>query len=134
MEIRICGAEDWERLRGLDRHIGGEELAAALLRGGVYAAEEEGELVGWLRYNLFWDSIPFLNMLFILEPFRGKGLGGKLLGFWEEQMRERRFDTVMTSTASDEYAQHFYQRLGYRVTGGFTHKNDPYELLLEKDL
>ena len=39
---------------------------------------------------------------------------------WEEEMRQLGYDSVMTSTASDEYAQHFYRKLGYETIGGFT--------------
>jgi hypothetical protein len=40
----------------------------------------------------------------------------------------------MTSTASDEYAQHFYQKLGYTTIGGFTPFGDPYVLIFSKML
>ena len=36
--------------------------------------------VGILRYSLFWDSIPFCNLLYIVEDERGKG-GGLMLPF-----------------------------------------------------
>ena len=53
---------------------------------------------------------------------------------WEKQMRHQGFDRVMTSTASDEYAQHFYQKLGYTAIGGFTPFWEAYELVFSKSL
>ena len=108
------------------------EHAASLNR--VYIAEEDTEFAGWLRYNLFWDNTPFMNMIYILEDYRGKGYGRQLVDFWEEQMKLLDYECVMTSTASDEYAQHFYVKLGYRTVGGFTFKDDPYEIILMKEI
>ena len=34
----------------------------------------------------------------------------------------------------DEYAQHFYRKLGYETIGGFTPFGDPYELILAKKI
>lgn len=49
-------------------------------------------------------------------------------------MKKLGYEIVITSTASDEYAQHFYNKLGYSVIGGFTIEGDPYELILSKKL
>jgi ribosomal protein S18 acetylase RimI-like enzyme len=49
-------------------------------------------------------------------------------------MHRSGYHIVMTSTASDEYAQHFYRKLGYTAIGGFALPGDPYELILSKEL
>ena len=75
-----------------------------------------------------------MNMLFVFETRRGEGLGRRLVLQWEEEMQQLGYESVMTSTASDEYAQHFYRKLGYETIGGFTPLGDPYELILAKKL
>lgn len=75
-----------------------------------------------------------MNMLYVLEDSRGKGYGRKLVEHWEKEMRNLKYNVVMTSTASDEYAQHFYHKLGYETIGGFLLGNDPYETILAKKL
>ncbi len=134
MEFRPAAAADIQRLKKLDTHITGQELENSIRLGRVYLAEEGGQLAGWLRYGLFWDSIPFLNLLFLLEGSRGKGYGRKLMEYWEERMGRLGCPLVMTSTASDEYAQHFYHKLGYSVVGGFQPEDAPFELILAKKL
>ena len=52
----------------------------------------------------------------------------------QAEMRKLGFSTVMTSTASDEYAQHFYQKLGYTAIGGFGLPGESYELVFSKKL
>ncbi len=134
MKIRVAGREDLELLGRHDKHISKEELECSIDRGRIYVAEEGAEFIGWLRFNLFWDSIPFMNMLYFLDDYRGKGYGRQLVDYWEGRMRALGFDCVMTSTQSDEYAQHFYVKLGYRAIGGFSYRADPYEIIFMKEL
>ena len=134
MTIRTAVMADLPVLAGYDRHVSEQELKNLIRLGRVTIAEADGEFLGWLRWNLFWDNTPFLNLLYLLEPYRGKGYGKTLMDHWETQMQHQGFDRVMTSTASDEYAQHFYQKLGYTAIGGFTPFGDPYELIFSKML
>lgn len=75
-----------------------------------------------------------MNMLYLTEDNRGKGLGKKIVVYWEEQMKMLGYSYVMTSTASNEYAQHFYNKLGYIAVGGFSLGEEPYEIILSKVL
>lgn len=132
MTIRTAVPDDLNTLQQHDGHISGQELNHLLSLGRVTVLEVDGHFAGWLRWNLFWDNTPFLNMLYLLEPYRGKGYGKALMNHWEKQMQHQGFDRVMTSTAADEYAQHFYQKLGYTAIGGFTPFGEAYELLFGK--
>lgn len=115
--IRIADERDIGRIAPLDRHIARDELRQVILRERMLVAELGGAFVGWLRYGLFWDNTPFMNMLFLLEEHRGKGFGKALVRDWEGRMARAGFQTVMTSTQADESAQHFYRRIGYRDCG-----------------
>jgi ribosomal protein S18 acetylase RimI-like enzyme len=98
----------------------------------IYIIEENNVLFGWLRYSLFWDNIPFMNLIYFLEQYRNKGLGKKLVHYWETEMKEKGYNNVLTSTQSNEEAQHFYRKLGYNEIGGFKYFNDPYEIIFQK--
>lgn len=134
MKIRIAGPEDIPVLQQHDRHISPRELETSVRLGRVYVAEERGALAGWLRYNLFWDNTPFMNLLYVLEDRRGTGVGRALTEHWEGRMKQAGYEMVMTSTQSNEYAQHFYERLGYGAVGGFLPPGERYELILTKRL
>ena len=84
-----------------------------------YVCVEDGKIVGILRFNLFWDSIPFCTMLRVDAASQGRGYGRQLMERWEQDMREAGCGMLMTSTQVDEEGQHFYRRLGYRDAGGF---------------
>lgn len=41
----------------------------------MIAKDQDNKIIGWLRYSYFWDNIPFMNMLYINENYRNKGIG-----------------------------------------------------------
>lgn len=132
MNIRFAEIKDRELLISYDKHISKEEMRNIIQQSRIILVEDHNQFVGWLRYNLFWDHTPFINMLYILEEYRAKGFGRQVVEFWENEMRQQGYHTFMTSTQADEYAQHFYFRLGYEAVGGFRLGNDPYEIIFSK--
>lgn len=135
MNIRMANISDHAFIAENDHHINPMELKNVIaLKRIIIAEDEEKNPIGWLRYNLFWDNTPFMNMLFLFEEYRGKGYGAALLSFWETEMLQDGYFRVMLSTAADERAQHFYQKYQYVAVGGFMPWDDPYELIFLKEL
>lgn len=90
--------------------------------------------IGWLRFNLFWDTIPFMNMLYLLKEYRRNGYGRELVRFWEKEMQKNKRKMVLTSTQSNEQAQIFYRKIGYVDCGSLLLPNEPLEIILSKHL
>lgn len=132
MEIRLAKTMDFETLAAHDRHIAPQELRRSLDAGRVLVVYDEGTFVGWLRWNLFWDSIPFMNMLYLLDGCRRQGIGRQLVGEWERRMAQEGYTYLMTSTQSDEQAQHFYRKMGYNEIGAMVPLGEPLEILFGK--
>lgn len=132
--IRYADFNDFELLSGYDKHIGKAELENCITEKRILLMFENGVFVGWLRFNLFWDSIPFINMLYFTEAYRNKGYGRTLVGFWENEMLKNQYKMAMTSTRADEQAQFFYRKLGYRDCGSLLLPNEPLEIILSKKL
>lgn len=132
--VRPARPEDAELLTEADRHVPRERMEKLVSDGFVLAAFSGDSFAGWLRYGLFWDGIPFMNMLFVLEEYRGNGIGTALVREWERLAAENGHDTVMTSTQANETSQHFYRKLGYRDLGGFTPFGEEFEIIMGKRL
>lgn len=132
--IRFAERSDIQALAALDKHISEEELKRVIDSRRIIAAETDGIIAGWLRFGLFWDEIPFMNMLFVVEEERGKGCGAALCDFWENEMRSRCCKYVLTSTLSNEQAQHFYRKRGYKDCGSLILPGEPLEIILLKEL
>lgn len=132
--IRYAKDSDLEQLARLDRHISPEELKNSVGLRRVIILEDSGGLAGWLRYNLFWDNTPFMNLLYLLDGKRGQGMGWQLVDFWEREMKRLGYSQVLTSTLSNERAQFFYRKHGYADCGSLLLPGEPLEIILRKSL
>ncbi len=120
ISIKAAELTDMAAILLYDKHISANELKNSIIQNKVLVAKRNDELAGWLRWNLFWDNTPFLNMLFLLDEYRRQGYGRQLVLFWEEQMKQN--------------GQHFYRKLGYSDAGCLLLKREPLEIIFAKDL
>ncbi|MCO5223227.1 MAG: GNAT family N-acetyltransferase [Thermomicrobiales bacterium] len=132
--MRCAAAEDEAFLIKHDHHVRPNVLRQLIEAGQILVAEDEGVLIGWLRWNLFWDEIPFMNMLFVLEHHRGHGLGSALMDAWETAARNTGHKAVMTSSQADEEAQHLYRKRGYVDCGALLLPDQAAEVIFRKEL
>ena len=119
VNIRHVQMEDKAFWYSLDKHLPEAEFINKVRDKRGYVLSLDGVPIGLLRYNLFWDSVPFCTMLFIARDYQGKGYGKALMEYWEHEMKLQGLGMLLTSTQVDENAQHFYRKLGYRDCGGF---------------
>lgn len=132
--IRFAEKTDLSALTSLDKHVSPDELKRIIEYRRVLIAESNGTICGWLRFGLFWDNLPFMNMLYVVDKERGNGYGTELCDFWENEMRRMGFSFILTSTLSNEQAQHFYRKRGYKDCGSLILPNEPLEIILRKNL
>ena len=117
IEIRYVKSSDKQFWYSLDKHLPESEFENKVKTKRGYVLLENNMLIGLLRYNLFWDSIPFCTMLFVDKKCQGKGYGTMLIQEWEKDMKAQGYGMLLTSTQVDETAQHFYRKLGYKDSG-----------------
>lgn len=138
MNIRYMQADDKKFWYSLDKHLPETEFMNKVRDKRGYVLLEGDIPIGLLRYNLFWDNTPFCTMLFVDWNYQGKGYGKKLMEFWENDMKSKGYEILLTSTQVDETAQHFYRKLGYKDCGGFVidlpEDSQPMELFLIKSI
>ena len=134
MTIRNATSNDLDIIAANDRWVSREVLLQKIFDNQVYVVYDNNEFAGWLRYGLFWDNTPFMNMLHLPEQYRGKGVGKQLVDFWEREMKSKGYKVLLTSSAQTESAQHFYTKLGYSAIGGFTLAPEPFEIMFAKFL
>lgn len=131
MLIRYAQLNDKTEWLRLDGHLSEAVFEEKIRNKQGYILTEDDEMIGLLRYNLFWDNTPFCTMLFIDSDHRKKGYGKLLMEHWEQDMKSRGYGMLMTSTQVDEDAQHFYRKLGYKDSGGFVVDVPGYEQPME---
>lgn len=127
IDIRYVTAADKEFWFSLDRHLPESEFENKVRTKSGYVIAADGIPAGLLRYNLFWDTVPFCTLLYIESDSRGKGLGSLLMKRWEKDMKSLGYGLLLTSSQADETAQHFYRKLGYKDCGGLVINIPGYE-------
>lgn len=136
--MRFVEEEDREFWFSMDSHARTGEFAKKVRDQRGYVLLAAGNPAGILHYSLFWDNLPFLNLITILPSFRGKGYGRAAMAQWETDMKQAGFAMTLVSTQVDEDAQHFYRKLGYRDCGCLLLQDcplaQPMELFLCKTL
>lgn len=137
-EIKYVTERDKAFWYQLDKHLPETEFEKKVRDQQGYVLFENGVAAGLLRYNLFWDNMPFCTMLFVDWRKQKKGFGRELMNHWETDMKKQGYGMVLVSTQVDETAQHFYRKLGYKDCGGLTIDipgyEQPMELFLSKKL
>ena len=126
-EIRYVTEFDQAFWFTFDKHISEDEFRLKIRDKRGYLICDDDKPIGVMRYNLFWDNIPFLTLIHLEKSYRGKEFGMNAMIFWEQEMRELGYKMVMTSTQVDEQAQHFYRKLGYIERGSLFLDNTPIE-------
>jgi len=134
MHIHIAVHSDYDFIVDRDKHVKKELVKRKIEEEEIYILQESDRKIGWMRFNYFWDHTPFMNMLWIDDEYRGRGYGKKVVCYWEEEMKKKGFESVMTSTQSDEGAQHFYRKLGYKDAGCLLQEGEPLEMIMLKKL
>lgn len=137
-QIRYAEEADKEYWYSLDKHLSETEFYNKVAEKRGYVILENLKPIGILRYNLFWDNTPFLNLIFIEFSHHKKGYGKLAMDFWESEMKDLGYKVCMTSTMVNEESQHFYRKIGYKDCGclildipGF---EQPMEMFLIKEL
>jgi ribosomal protein S18 acetylase RimI-like enzyme len=135
MKIEYASEADFQYIFDNDRHVSKELINIKLKEKEILVSKDhENNIIGWLRYNYFWDNTPFMNMLYIDEKYRCQGVGKELVRFWENEMKDKGYKLLMTSTLSNEQAQHFYRKLGYKDSGSLLLEDEPLEIIFTKTL
>jgi ribosomal protein S18 acetylase RimI-like enzyme len=134
MRVAFAKPEDLDWLAEEDRHVGRDVIEKKIARREIVVGYREDRPVGFLRFGYFWDEIPFMNLLWVRGDSRVRGYGTHLISFWEEQMRELGHDSVMTSTLSNERAQHLYRSHGYEDVGSLLMPGEALEVVFLKRL
>lgn len=134
MKIKFAETKDFAFLKNSDHHIKPQELANLITLHRVLVAVNGPRILGWLRWNLFWDNTPFMNLLYVKQNMRQQGIGKELVSHWEKLMKKQDHQAVMTSTQADETAQHFYRKLGYQDIGSLLVPHQALEIIFRKEI
>ena len=95
------------------------------------------DCVGYLRWDWFWNRLPYLCLIKVKESNRGKGESTELLSFWEEHLIEQNFEYCLSSSQENEpSAVKWHLSKGFNEIGRLEtlNKDGSVEIFLRKEL
>lgn len=131
MEIKVVTDNDKEFVMSIDKYINVVSYANQVYTKSGYVIWEENQRVGIITHCILWDTIPFINFLFVKEKYREKGFATQAIIRWENEMKNQGYKMTLISTQVDEGAQHLYRKLGYIDCGGLVFNHTPLDQPME---
>ncbi|MEZ5277401.1 MAG: GNAT family N-acetyltransferase [Opitutaceae bacterium] len=133
-EVRIAVERDFDQIHMADLSIKPEILRTKIGRNEVIVCDESGHITGVLRFQWFWDYLPFINYIWVEEGFRDEHRASRMIEKLEATTEGRNYKRIMASTQSNETAQNFFRKVGFQYAGGFAMSDQPFELIMIKYL
>lgn len=131
MQIRVAADCDKEFMMSIDRHMDDTGFANRVFTRSGYVIWEGNQRIGIMTHCVLWDNLPFMNLIFIREEYRGRGFAKQAILSWENEMKEQGYKMTLISTQADEGAQHLYRKLGYIDCGGLVFHDTPFDQPME---
>ena len=131
MNLRPVQMGDKHFVMKVDSHVNELQYRNRVCTKTGYVIWEDGKRAGWMHHSVLWDQLPFLNLIYVEEAYRKKGIASNAMKRWEDDMRAQGYQMVLISTRVDEDAQHFYRKLGYVECGALLMNGTPFEQPME---
>jgi GNAT superfamily N-acetyltransferase len=108
-----------ERLAGIDPARRRAAAERAIAAGGVWVAEEEGRIVGFVSIGdaRDEDADGELFAIYVLPAAWGSGAGAGLMGAARDALRERYATSILWVLEDNPRARRFYEREGWALDG-----------------
>jgi GNAT superfamily N-acetyltransferase len=86
--------------------------------GEVIVLELSTEIIGLIRYEVLWTTVPFMGLIFIEEAQRDKGCSTLLLEFLKNHLREQGYLALLSSSQPDKpEPQAWHGHMGFKSNG-----------------
>lgn len=133
--IRFAKQEDYELVSGVAPMIEKSQWQEWTSKKRAVVGFLDDNFAGWLLYDFYNPSTPFVKELFVLEEYRRQAVGSFLILYCEDIVRNLDYKHIMLSVAQDNTAaQAFCKRFGYTVLGSFDYFGEHTEQLLGKEI
>jgi N-acetylglutamate synthase-like GNAT family acetyltransferase len=116
--VRLAKISDIPMLQALDdwpkEHIWQHKITG----GEVIVLELASDIIGLIRYELLWTTVPFMSLIVIEQSHRGKGYSKLLLEFLKNHLRDQGRIALLSSSQTNEPGpQNWHRHMGFKSNG-----------------
>lgn len=116
--VRLARPADIPKLQQIDSWPKEQIWKQKIACGEVIVLELNSEIIGLIRYEVLWTTVPFMGLISIKEEHRGKGYSRVLLEFLKQHLREQGYVALLSSSQTDEPApQNWHRHMGFKSNG-----------------
>ncbi|MFW9786094.1 MAG: GNAT family N-acetyltransferase [Candidatus Thorarchaeota archaeon] len=116
--VRFAGPELLEWCVVNDDYVTEQVIRHKIVNDEIIIAELDGQPIGYLRLEYLWSNIPYIGVIWVIESYRGEGIGQKILSFLEDYLRGRGHDALYSSSQANEpEPQAWHRSVGFVESG-----------------
>lgn len=116
--VRFGNEEDYEYLSQGDPSIPSHQMKWKLKNKEIVVAEDEDDLVGYLRLEYLWSKYPYIGLIIVQPDYRKQGIGKALLKFLERYLKQQKHSSLYSSSQVDEAEpQKWHRHMGFKECG-----------------
>ncbi len=101
-QVRLAVTPDWDQVRSNELGLSPEVIRTKIERGEVIVCDDAGQITGILRFQWFWDYLPFINYLWVEEGFRRKGRARRMIQKLEEITLGRNYQRILVAPVDSQ--------------------------------
>lgn len=85
------------------------------------------QIIGILKFSYFWDTRPYMDLIYVDPDYRKEGIGKSLLNFLEDYLvREGYFYLFSSSEEPEKTPQQWHKKMGFQECGVIDKINLPH--------
>lgn len=133
--IRFARLKDFKAARLFDPHseyIDKEKIRNKISQKEIIIAEDNNKIVGIIKFSYFWQTRPYMDLIFVDSKYRKTGLSKKLLDFLIKHLVENGYSYLFSSSEKQEStAQNWHRHMGFKDMGELRDINLPHDTTTE---
>jgi len=138
IEVRFASQTDLDGCIALDHPtMPAEIIKRKVEQREIIVAEKAGQLVGYLRLEYLWSTVPYIALIWVVEDQRQQGIGRAMLRYLENVLREQGHTALYSSSQANEpEPQAWHRHAGFEECGFIAGMNEGGigEIFFRKDL
>ncbi len=133
--IRFAKTNDFSKIRKFDPHsqyLDPKKIKRKVQDKEIILVWDGKKIVGILKFSYFWQTRPYIDLIFIDEKYRGKGISVLLLKFLERFLVKEKYAYLFSSSEQKgKKAQNWHKYMGFKEMGKLTKINLPHDKTAE---